>query len=115
MTTEEAKDLAARSKVCGVTRSSFIRKAIRKSQLHPIVHVNRISPELLSVMNDLITEGKRIGNNLNQIARALNTTSSADPVMMENLRQALGDLSEWKYAILQKAGKMIGDTETYKF
>lgn len=63
---------------------------------------------------DLITEGKRIGNNLNQITRIANVSGCIDDDLQKRLRQALGELTEWKYEILKKAGTAIGNTETYR-
>ena len=69
----------------------------------------------LTLLNDLIAEGKRIGNNINQIAHSVHLFGYDDPVLRDNLDKALGELSEWKYEILEKAGKAIGDTETHQF
>ena len=69
--------------------------------------------KLLSKIDELITEGKRIGNNLNQIARALNS-DSFDPGITTDIRRALGDLAEWKYEILQEVGRAIGNDQTFE-
>jgi hypothetical protein len=72
-----------------------------------------VNKELLSKVDELITEGKRIGNNLNQIARALNS-GYPDQSLSSEIRRALGDLAEWKYQILQEVGSAIGNDQTFE-
>ncbi len=61
------------------------------------------------VLTQIITELKRIGNNINQIARVANTTGLDDPVLIEKLNKALGELTESKHLLLEKAGDAIGN------
>ena len=114
MTENEYEDFAKRCKVFGMTQSAMIRSALDNAVIRPILRVNPVNNEVLTVMNDLITEGKRIGNNINQIAHSANLFGCDDPFLRESLDKALGELSEWKYEILKKAGTAIGNTETFK-
>lgn len=79
-----------------------------------VIRYSPVNEHMLSLLNDLITEGKRIGNNINQIAHTANASGCIDDDLQKRLRLALGELSEWKYEILKKAGTAIGNTETYR-
>ena len=79
--------------VYGVTQSKMIRTSLERLHIHPVIKFSPVNKELLSKIDELITEGKRIGNNLNQIARAINS-SSFDAGITSEIRKALGDLTE---------------------
>ncbi len=61
--------------VYGMNQSEMIRSSLDKLVINPVIKFSPVNKELLSKVDELITEGKRIGNNLNQIARALNSDS----------------------------------------
>ena len=69
MTEDEYADFAARLAPYGISQSEFIRRAIQGASIRPVVPVN---DELLAALGKLTAEYGRIGNNLNQIARAIN-------------------------------------------
>ena len=96
-----------------MTQSKMIRTSLDRLQIYPVIKFSPVNKELLSKINELITEGKRIGNNLNQIARALNS-DSFDPGITTEIRRALGDLAEWKYEILKEVGSAIGNDQTFE-
>ena len=56
--------------MCIRDRSEFIRRAIQGASIRPVVTVSPVNDELLAALGKLTTEYGRIGNNLNQIARA---------------------------------------------
>jgi len=92
-----------------MTPSSLIRFLLRHGEVHATVYENGVNDQTLTLLNQIITELKRIGNNINQIARVANTTGLDDPVLIENLNKALGDLTESKHLLLEKAGDAIGN------
>ena len=96
-----------------MTQSKMIRTSLDRLQIYPVIKFSPVNKELLSKIDELITEGKRIGNNLNQIARALNSDSFDSGITTE-IRRALGDLAEWKYEILQEVGSAIGNDQTFE-
>ena len=96
-----------------MTQSKMIRTSLDRLQIYPVIKFSPVNKELLSKIDELITEGKRIGNNLNQIARALNS-DSFDAGITTEIRRALGDLAEWKYEILQEVGSAIGNDQTFE-
>lgn len=71
MTEEEYADFAARLAPYGISQSEFIRRAIQGASIRPVVTVSPVNDELLAAIGKLTAEYGRIGNNLNQIARAV--------------------------------------------
>jgi len=110
---EEYESFLKRCEVYKMTQSKMIRTSLDKLQIYPTLKFSSVNKELLSKIDELITEGKRIGNNLNQIARAINS-DSFDAGIIAEIRRALGDLAEWKYEILQEVGSAIGNDQTFE-
>lgn len=112
MTDDEYQTFLRRCDVYHVTQSKMLRTALSDSMGDLVIRYSPVNEKTLSLLNDLITEGKRIENNINQIAHIANASSCIDGDLQKRLRQALGELSEWKYEILKKVGTAIGNTET---
>ena len=72
MTEEEYADFTERLKHYDMSQAEFIRQAITRATIRPIVTVSPVNDELLSAVGRLTAEYGKIGGNLNQIARALN-------------------------------------------
>ena len=72
MTEEEYADFTERLKHYDMSQAEFIRQAITRATIRPIVTVSPVNDELLSAVGRLTAEYGRIGGNLNQIARFLN-------------------------------------------
>ena len=110
---EEYEFFMKQCEVYKMTQSKMIRTSLDRLQIYPVIKFSPVNKELLSKIDELITEGKRIGNNLNQIARAINS-DSFDAGITTEIRRALGDLAEWKYEILQEVGSAIGNDQTFE-
>ena len=110
---DEYKFFLLKCKAYGMNQSEMIRSSLDKLVINPVIKFSSVNKELLSKVDELITEGKRIGNNLNQIARALNS-GYPDQSLSSDIRRALGDLAEWKYEILQEVGSAIGNDQTFE-
>ena len=52
--------------------AEFIRQALIKSSIHPVITVSPVNDELLSAVGKLTAEYGKTGGNFNQIARCLN-------------------------------------------
>ena len=113
MSDDEYEIFKKRCETYGFSQSDMIRTSLDNLVIKPVLKFSPVNKELLSKVDELIKEGKRIGNNLNQIARALNS-DSFDAGINDGIRKALGDLAEWKYEILQKAGSAIGNDQTFE-
>ena len=114
LTDEEYADFTARLAPYCMSQSEFIRQAITRATIRPIVTVSPVNDELLAAVGKLTAEYGRIGGNLNQIARTLNDWHSPYPAMAKELKDAAADLAALKYEVLQKVGEAIGDTQTYQ-
>lgn len=81
LTDEEYADFTERLAPYGISQSEFLRQAIRRTTIRPVLHVSSVNDELLSAVGKLTAEYGRIGGNLNQIARTLNEWHSPYPAM----------------------------------
>lgn len=72
---DEYADFTARLAPYGISQSEFLRQAIRRATIRPVVHVSSVNDELLSAVGKLTAEYGRIGGNLNQIARYRTNTA----------------------------------------
>ena len=93
LTDEEYADFTARLAPYGMSQSEFIRQAITRATIRPIVTVSPVNDELLAAVGKLTAEYGRIGGNLNQIARTLNEWHSPYPQLAGEVRAAVSDLA----------------------
>ena len=114
LTEEEYADFAARLAPYGISQSEFIRRAIRKAVIRPVVYASPVNDELLSAIGKLTAEYGRIGSNLNQIARTLNEWHSPYPQLAGEVRTAASDLAALKFDIQEKVGEAVGNVQTYQ-
>ena len=98
----------------GISQSEFLRQAIRRTAIRPIIHVSAVNDELLSAVGKLTAEYGRIGGNLNQIARYLNEYGVPYNALSGEVRAAIADLAALKYEVLQKVGDAVGNTQAYQ-
>ena len=113
MNDEEYELFKKQCETYGFTQSELIRTSLDNLVIKPVLKFSPVNKELLSKIDELITSGNRIGNNLNQIARAINS-GSFDPGITKEIRKSLGNLAEWKYEILQEVGSAIGNDQTFE-
>ena len=111
---DEYADFTARLAPYGISQSEFIRQAIRKATIRPIVTVSPVNDGLLAAVGKLTAEYGRIGGNLNQIARTLNEWHSPYPQLAGEVRAAVSDLAALKFEVLQKVGDAVGNIQTYQ-
>ena len=97
---DEYADFTARLAPYGISQSEFLRQAIRRATIRPVVHVSSVNDELLSAVGKLTAEYGRIGGNLNQIARYLNEYGVPYNTLSGEVRAAISDLAVLKYEVL---------------
>ena len=114
MTDEEYADFTGRLAAYEISQSEFIRQAIRKATIRPIVTVSPVNDGLLAALSKLTAEYGKIGGNLNQIARTLNEWHSLYPQLAGEVRAAVSDLAALKFEVLQKVGDAVGNIQTYQ-
>ena len=110
---DEYADFTARLAPYGISQSEFLRQAIRRTAIRPVIHVSAVNDELLSAVGKLTAEYGRIGGNLNQIARYLNEYGAPYNALSGEVRAAIADLAALKYEVLKKVGDAVGNTQTY--
>ena len=111
---DEYADFTARLAPYGISQSEFLRQAIRRTAIRPVIHVSAVNDELLSAVGKLAAEYGRIGGNLNQIARYLNEYGAPYNALSGEVRAAIADLAALKYEVLQKVGDAVGNTQAYQ-
>ena len=114
MTNEEYTDFTERAKICGISQSEFIRRAIDDAVIKPIITVSPINENLLSAVGLLTAQLGKIGSNLNQIARYLNENGVPYNTLYVDVQSAISDLADLKFEILRKVGDAVGDVQTLK-
>ena len=114
LTEDEYADFTARLAPYGISQSEFLRQAIRRTTIRPVLHVSSVNDELLSAVGKLAAEYGRIGGNLNQIARYLNECGAPYNALSGEVRAAIADLAALKYEVLQKVGDAVGNTQAYQ-
>ena len=114
MTEDEYADFAARLAPYCISQSEFIRRAVQGASIRPVVTVSPVNDELLAALGKLTAEYGRIGNNLNQIARAINDWHNTYPQLAAEVRAAASDLAALKFEVLEKVGEAVGNVQTYQ-
>ena len=103
-----------RAEQSGISRSEYLRGLIFGS-FHPTIRVTCHDDETLAEIGKLTTAMDRIGNNLNQIARRLNTYDAPYPELSEEVKNAISDLTDLKFKVLKITGDSLGNVQTYQF
>ena len=114
MPNEEAAALEEHCTAYGYTKAGFIRRAIQGASIRPVVTVSPVNDELLAALGKLTAEYGRIGNNLNQIARAINDWHNPYPQLAAEVRAVASDLAALKFEVLEKVGEAVGNVQTYQ-
>ncbi len=111
---EEYEDFLERCRVYEIPQAELIRQSMQKLEIHPVIKATTVSEPYLTALGKLLTEGSRIGNNMNQIAHALNAGRFPDSELIEDLRKEAGDIAVWKQKILKEVGDQIDNDQTYR-
>jgi hypothetical protein len=102
-TGDEFNEVAAKADNCGLGFAAFLRAAALDGDAGP--RAQRRPPVDHKVLRQLLGEVGRIGNNLNQIARALN---SGEKAKLPELEEALRVYTEVRNKIFDALGKNRG-------
>ena len=114
MNDEEYELFLTQCKTYGISQSEYIRNALTRLQIHPVIHVSAVNDELLSSLGKLTAEYGKIGSNLNQIARYLNEYGAPYNALSGEVRATAADLAALKFEVLQKVGEAVGNIQTYQ-
>ena len=111
---EEYAEFSERVALCKMSQAEFIRQALIKSSIRPVITVSPVNDELLSAVGKLTAEYGKIGGNLNQIARCLNEYGAPYNALSKEVRAATAELAALKFEVLQKVGEAVGNVQTYQ-
>ena len=111
---EEYAEFIERVSLCKMSQSEYIRQAITKSRIRPVIAVSPVNEELLAALSKLTAEYGKIGGNLNQIARCLNEYGAPYNALSGEMRAAISELAALKFEVLQKVGEAVGNVQTYQ-
>ena len=114
LTDEEHAEFLERLSVCEMSQAEYIRQALIKSRIRPVVTVSPVNDELLSAVGKLTAEYGKIGGNLNQIARCLNEYGAPYNTLSNEVRAAIAELAALKFEVLRKVGEAVGNVQTYQ-
>ena len=114
LTEEEYAEFSERVTLCQMSQSEYIRQALIKSRIRPVITVSPVNDELLATVGKLTAEYGKIGGNLNQIARCLNGYSAPYNALSKEVRTAIAELAALKFEVLQKVGEAVGNVQTYQ-
>ena len=114
LTEEEYAEFSERVSLCKMSQSEYIRQALTKSRICPVITVSPVNDELLSAVGKLTAEYGKIGGNLNQIARCLNEYGAPYNALSQEVRAATAELAALKFEVLQKVGEAVGNIQTYQ-
>ena len=114
LTDEEHELFLNQCRTYGISQSEMLRQSMTRLQIKPVIHVSAVNDELLAAIGKLTAEYGRIGNNLNQIARAINDWHNPYPQLAAEVRAAASDLAALKFEVLEKVGEAVGNVQTYQ-
>ena len=114
LTEEEYADFAARLAPYGISQSKFLRQAIRRATIRPVVQMSAVNDELLAAVGKLTAKYGRIGGNLNQIAWYLNEYGVPYNTLSGEVRAAIANLAALKYEVLRKMGDAVDNIQAYQ-
>ena len=98
-----------------ISKSEYIRKAIFEGVIHSVIVMKGKDDEVLSLISDLMTECRRIGNNLNQLARHFNSGGPEGSEIRTDLKNTLTDLTEFRLNAEKVICEQYGDHKAYQF
>ena len=97
-----------------VSQSGWLRQLSRTGRVHATIRATLTSDELLEAVGKLTAQYGKIGSNLNQIARFLQTQGTSYNALSEEVRTVISELTDLKYQVLTQVGDAVGNVQTYR-
>ena len=111
---DEYADFTARLAPYGISQSEFLRQAIRRTAIRPIIHVSAVNDELLSAVGKLTAEYGRDRRQPQPDCPVSERVRRTYNALSGEVRAAIADLAALKYEVLQKVGDAVGNTQAYQ-
>ena len=114
MTEEEYADFTGRLEHYDISQAEFIRQAITRATIRPIITVSPVNDELLAAVGKLTAKYGKTDGNLNQIAHCLNEYGAPYNALSQEVQATISGLAALKFEVLQKVGEAVGNIQTYQ-
>ena len=114
LTEDEYAGFSERVTLCKMTPAEFIRQALIKSSIRPVITVSPVNDELLAAVGKLTAKYGKTGGNLNQIAHCLNEYGAPYNALSQEVQATISGLAALKFEVLQKVGEAVGNIQTYQ-
>lgn len=114
LTGQEKENLDQMCRSCGLSRSGYIRMILFTRKVNIQKPPGEADEALLEKISQLVTEFSRTGNNLNQIARHLNSGGGFSEDTVSVLRNSYGELAELKHELLKLLGGFYGNHKAHR-
>ncbi len=114
LTEEERKEFEEKCEVYCISQSEYLRQMIFYGKVKTTIKVTANSEELLDKVSELVSQYGKIGGNLNQIARHLNSGGAFSGKLAQEIRGAAADLAALKFEVLKVIGEAYGNDKTYQ-
>ena len=88
--------VSERVSFCQMSQAEYIRQALTKSRIRPVITVSPVNDGMLSAVGKLTAEYGKIGGNLNQIARCLNEYGAPYNALSNEVRAAIAELAAFE-------------------
>lgn len=113
LTPEEKEQLYLLCASSGLSKAGFIRQALFSKKV-TFRQLSADDESLLEKISLLISEYGRIGNNLNQIARRLNSGEHFSEETASLIRRISSELEQLKQDLLKLLGGFYGNHKTHR-
>ena len=114
LTGEEKKAFEEKCGALSLNQSEYLRQAVLCGKVSATVKVTQCNEEMLDRISSLVAQYGKIGSNLNQIARYLNSGGQPYGELGTELKKAAADLAALKFSVLKTVGDAYGNDQTYR-
>ena len=97
-----------------MSQSEYLRQAVFYGKVSATIKISAGSEEMLTAVSGLTAQYGKIGSNLNQIARFLNSYGQPCRELASELRGYAADLAALKFEVLKVIGEAYGNDKTYQ-
>ena len=113
VTAEEKASLELTCKLLNLSLSTFIRRSIHNVKIEKTVIVAG-GEETLTAVSTLLAQCSKVGGNLNQLARHVNSGGADTEQLRAKLLDELADLTTFRLHAEKVLGELYGNAQAYQ-
>ena len=113
VTAEEKTSLELTCKLLNLSLSTFIRRAIHNVKIEKTVIIAG-GEETLTAVSTLLAQCSKVGGNLNQLARHLNSGGADTEQIRAKILDELADLTAFRLSAEKVLGELYGNAQAYR-